>query len=219
VDPAGTRRRSTAREKRRQTELRILETTEALLEDHSFHELSVEDVMAGTGLVRTAFYRYFPDMESVLANLLGTITLEIDTGNAWLTAPDDADFYGLLHMQAKNLVRIYGEHGRLLAAIVDAATTHPSIRQIWYDTCDGFALRMALRITDLNSRSVTCVAHPASTSTALVAMLVQYLTETFRRKSTGSTRPVVETVTDILYRSIFAPAALAGAGSAWSRPA
>jgi TetR/AcrR family transcriptional regulator, ethionamide resistance regulator len=219
VDPAGTRRRSTAREKRRQTELRILETTEALLRDHSFHELSVEDVMAGTGLVRTAFYRYFPDMESVLANLLGTITLEVDAGNAWLTAPDDSDFYALLRMQAENIVRIYGEHGRLVAAIVDAATTHPDIRRIWCDTCDGYIRRMAARIADLNSRSVTCVAHPEATAAALVTMIVHYLTDTFRSKWTGSTQPVVETVTDVLYRSIFAPAALAGAGSALSRPA
>jgi TetR/AcrR family transcriptional regulator, ethionamide resistance regulator len=169
--------------------------------------------------VRTAFYRYFPDMESVLANLLGTITVEVDAGNAWLTAPDDSDFYALLHMQAENLVRVYGEHGRLLAAIVDAATTHPDIRQIWSDTCDGFVRRMAARITDLNSRSVTCVAHPEATSAALVAMIVHYLTETFRKRRTASTLPVVETVTDIVYRSIFASAALAGAGSAWSRPA
>ena len=35
-----------------------------------FRELTVDELMEGTGLSRTAFYRYFPDRESVLVDLL-----------------------------------------------------------------------------------------------------------------------------------------------------
>ena len=68
-DPLGVR--AAAQQRRAATEQAILDATEALFEERPFWELNVEDVMATAGLGRTAFYRYFHDLESVVVRLMG----------------------------------------------------------------------------------------------------------------------------------------------------
>src|SRR6059058_4569756 len=60
---ANRRRRNEAREQ-------ILQVARRELKTRPFRELSVDELMQATGLSRTAFYRYFPDREAVLLDLL-----------------------------------------------------------------------------------------------------------------------------------------------------
>jgi AcrR family transcriptional regulator len=47
------------RRKPQDAEREILEAAELFLRDHDFRDLTVEAVMAGTGMRRSAFYNYF----------------------------------------------------------------------------------------------------------------------------------------------------------------
>ena len=53
--------RARQREQREVTRRRILDAAEELLRRRAFRDLSVEAVMAETGLTRTAFYRHFDE--------------------------------------------------------------------------------------------------------------------------------------------------------------
>ena len=54
----------------------ILDATAILLNSRPFRDLTVEDVMTAAGLGRTAFYRYFPDLESLVVRLMGRLVEE-----------------------------------------------------------------------------------------------------------------------------------------------
>ena len=77
MTPARIRVRAAARQRRAATEQAILDATEGLLERTSFRDLTVEDVMDVAGLGRTAFYRYFPDLESVVLRHMDGIAEEL----------------------------------------------------------------------------------------------------------------------------------------------
>ena len=63
-------RRSANRRRRDEARQQIVEAARRELKVKPFRELTVDELMEGTGLSRTAFYRYFPDRESVLVDLL-----------------------------------------------------------------------------------------------------------------------------------------------------
>ena len=89
MTPTRTRTRAAAQQRRAATEQAILDATEALLETRPYRELTVEDVMEAAGLSRTAFYRYFPDLETVVLRHMAGIADEIALASYhWLTAED-----------------------------------------------------------------------------------------------------------------------------------
>ncbi len=90
VTPSRTQAaRRCSSERRAATEQAILDATQALLEERSFHDVNVEDIMARAGLGRTAFYRYFPDLESVVSRLMGTLVEELrGASQTWLAADE-----------------------------------------------------------------------------------------------------------------------------------
>jgi AcrR family transcriptional regulator len=85
MTPASAALRRRVRERRTTAERTILDATEALLTDREFRDLTVEDVMASTGLTRTSFYRYFPDLEAVLLRWLSDLGDDLRrTADSWL---------------------------------------------------------------------------------------------------------------------------------------
>jgi AcrR family transcriptional regulator len=194
-----------AQEHRRATERRILDATETLLQERPFNDLTIEDVMASTGLTRTAFYRYFPDLESLLEQLLGEVVAEIHYAE-WVTAGDDADFRALLNERSAELDELFRRRGHVIRAVADAATSSLEIREMWLTTLGTFAGRMATRIGELNSRNITRVTHPEATAWAITLLSVNFLTEAHRAGSPTPTEGVPETLGEIFYRAVFAEA-------------
>src|SRR5919198_3763716 len=58
----------------------ILETAESLLEERSFHEISIDDLARGAGISRPTFYFYFPSKEAVLLTLIDRMVEEARSG-------------------------------------------------------------------------------------------------------------------------------------------
>ncbi len=63
-------RRSANRLRRSEARQHIIDAARRELKDKPFRELRVDELMQETGLSRTAFYRFFPDREAVLVDLL-----------------------------------------------------------------------------------------------------------------------------------------------------
>jgi AcrR family transcriptional regulator len=198
VSPASTRQRARARERRSLTEQAILDATEALLAERTFHDLTVEDVMASTGMTRTAFYRYFPDLEAVLLRRLAQVADELrEAADRWLDPAADPDD-GLVDA-GRALARVYQRHGRLLLAYTDAASGSPDLAAAWRAMVQTFVEPTRTRIIGLSD-----VPHPEQVTLALVWMLERYLVETYGRGPEVPIDVAAETLALIYRRVLFA---------------
>lgn len=93
---------------------RIVEATSRLLATRPFRALTVEDVMAETGLKRTVFYRHFTGLPDVVLFLLDDI-------RASLTEAGDPNEPGYLRTVLARVVDIASRNGGILRAVHDAA--------------------------------------------------------------------------------------------------
>jgi AcrR family transcriptional regulator len=117
-------RRSANRRRRSETREQILETARQELKTKSFRELTVDELMQGTGMSRTAFYRFFPDREAVLLDLLE----DIWTG---LAEARDAEGAGEA-VSAVSIAALRGllaENRTLLKAVADATASDEEVER------------------------------------------------------------------------------------------
>ena len=203
IGQVAIRNRERVRAHRRANEQAILDATAALLNERPYRELAIEDVMSSAGLTRTAFYRYFPDLESVLLRLVEDIAEQLNTVTAGWLAADPTESRRALTDAGLGLAEIYQTHGRLLAAFADAATASPDVDEAWRAVIGGFVDVNTARITDLCTRGSCTLDHPEQTARALVWMTERYLLETYGRGGTISTVVAAESLAEIWDRAVF----------------
>jgi AcrR family transcriptional regulator len=200
VTPNRTRARVAAQERRAATELAILRATEALLEERSFRDIGVEEVMASAGLSRTAFYRYFPDLESVVTRLMGTIVSELReaaTQGLFSENPETQLRDSLLHFAA-----VYRDHGRLMQAFDDATAPGPDLKQQWGGTLGELVGPIERRIIDLAESGRVDVAHPVETVRALSVLTDRYLLDVYWSDDTVPTERPAAVLEQIWIRTL-----------------
>jgi AcrR family transcriptional regulator len=196
-------RRTAVRRRRAAIEQAILDATEALLTDRAFRDLSVEDVMARAGLTRTAFYRYFPDLEAVLLRQLLSAQGELrHAADLWLNK--DVDPREGLFAAATALAEVFFRHGRLLLALADASAGSPDIEAAWRTAIQSFVAPVQARIEGLSREGLCQISDPAQTAIALVWMNERYLLETFGRGQGLPIPEAAQTLATIWRRTLFA---------------
>lgn len=178
-------RRSTVqqrqRQERRTARQRILDVCRDLLEQRAWSDIPLEDVMAGAGLTRTAFYRHFDDRDQVLLALLDELGIEFAlTVDPWQAAPDDPAEGLRLGLVA--LTAVYAEHGGVLTAIADAAARDSDVAARY----DALADRLIALVEDRLRLDIAAgrarLDDPHEVARVLVWMNERYLTQTFGRK-------------------------------------
>jgi AcrR family transcriptional regulator len=180
----------------------LLDTVERLLQEQSFRDLTVAQVMNEAGLPRTTFYRYFPDLESIL--ILGVAQVSEELGDAAVLWLDDAtDPVASLTPAAHALVDVYRRHGRLLLAFAEAAATAPSVEIAWQASVGSFVDLAAVRIRALVAAGRSDIRHPDETATALIWMTERFLLETYGRGPGGSAETSTEVLERIWHRTLF----------------
>lgn len=195
------RRRAQAR--RASTEHEILEATERLLSDRMFRELTIADVMAEAGASRTAFYRYFPDLESVLLRRLADVNVQMEEArDRWLAESDDP--VGSIYDAALGFATIFRQHGRFLLAFADAATGATDVDAAWRSLVEGFTEVTSGRVRSLCERGLCRIDDPDEVTRALVWMTERYLLETYGRGSGVAARRTAGCIALIWQRSLFA---------------
>jgi len=175
--PAPVKLRERARSRRAAAEQAILDATERLCSTRNFGEVTVLDVMDATGITRTTFYRYFPDLDQVLIRLLATVAADLrDAAAQWLASDDPR---GQLRVSAGRMVATFREHGPLIRAFADAAGGGTVVHEAWTGVIDGFVGPTTERVLRLAADGRADVAEPAETVRALVLLTERYLTTTF----------------------------------------
>ncbi len=193
-------------ERRAAIERSILDAVAELLAERSFRDVTVEEVMTVAGLTRTAFYRYFPDLEAVLLRLMAEVADALgDASSTWLESDDDeAD---VLFDAGKKLAAVYAERGRLLLAFTDAAGSGLDIESAWREAVEQFVADSSERIGRLRDAGVAKVENSVETSRALVWMTERYLLEVFGHRSGGNV--TIDEATNVLVtiwrRTLFSP--------------
>ena len=191
------------RQHRSKVEQSILQATHGLLQDRSASEVTIADIMDAVGLSRTAFYRYFPDVNAVLVRLLNEVKAKF--ASDWFESPDDANFTEVLDADARSSVEQFEEHAAIMRACLDARTSSPELYDAWLQNVEESVQRTAARIEGLNRRGVTNVRSPEETARALCTLTIYYATEGIARVKGGEGREVIaDTLMAVWYRTIFA---------------
>ena len=163
-------RREEEKERRRGE---FLDAAESLIEERPFAEISVEDVMAATGLGRTAFYRYFPDLESVVERLMAGLLEEIWAASAkWMLSEDPM---APLADAVRRLVAVYRDHGRVLQAFEDAARAGSELRAKWNESLTTMVGPLKSHLLRLMLDGRASAELPEQTIDALTIFTERYL--------------------------------------------
>jgi TetR/AcrR family transcriptional regulator, ethionamide resistance regulator len=201
MTPTNSALRQRVRERRTSAERKILDATEALLVGREFRDLTVEDVMASTGLTRTSFYRYFPDLEAVLLRWLADLGDELrSTADSWLQDPATGIETGV------EFVTLYRDHGRLLLAFEQASGAGSEIDAAWRSVIQTFTDNYTAFIAELCRTGLSTVDRPEETARALVGMTERYLLDTYGRGPAVDVGVAAATLAEIWQRTLFSTA-------------
>jgi AcrR family transcriptional regulator len=162
----GTRRR---RRSPAEAEREILGAAERFLRERPLRELTIDEVMATTGLSRPAFYVYFRDRHDLVLRLISEIGSELfEMADKWLKGGD-------LRAGVEGVVAVYAKHGPVLRAISDAAVDDPDVEAAYHGLVQRFIDATAdhIRAEQRGGRAEGMTAR--RTAAALVWMNERYL--------------------------------------------
>ena len=156
-----------------ETRARIIASVAALIEEQGVVGISASDVMRRARISRTAFYRHFPDVYAVVAEILEGITLELqEQSGGWITIPGSVGSPAVIYPNLLGYARAYVKHGRLMAALQDAASVDNRVYSIWWDDLIGpyvDATAAAIR-RDQAAGVIRADLDPEATASALILM-------------------------------------------------
>lgn len=124
----------------------MLEALERLLRDRPLSAVGVSDVTEAAGVVRSAFYFYFPSKEAAVAQLLGEVADELLAVAAPFLEVVNGRDVEAVGRTMRRTVAAWGEHRHLVLATIDARGGSPEVRQVWDGWIDRFALPVAAAI-------------------------------------------------------------------------
>jgi AcrR family transcriptional regulator len=184
------------------------------LERNAFREMTVERVMARTGLSRPAFYAYFRDRYELVARVLkgiGGLLFAVD--RRWLAGAEESReearlvLADALRRGAETFVR----YGPVLRAISEAASQDERLEEVYrYGLIERLIGSVAERIE--RDRKVGLTAKdvdPEEMARALVLMTERYLLDAFGkpedRPSREKTEAVEETLVGVWASTLYGP--------------
>ena len=195
------------RRERRGARQRILDAASALLEEHRWHELRLEDLMSAAGLTRTAFYRHFDDRHALLMAMLGQVNNGVGSaGSAWKQGTGEA--VDDLRAGLAELAEAMRRHGRLMQAVADSAAQDPDTRAAHEQMIAAFSQVTAQRIRADVAAGHSAVRAPEEVATALVRMNESLLLAAYGHPPYPDRDSLVETMVEIWAATIYGRDAL-----------
>jgi AcrR family transcriptional regulator len=189
-------RRSANRRRRNEAREQILDVARRELKVKPFRELSVDELMQATGLSRTAFYRYFPDREAVLVDLLeevwGALAEARDVEVATEGIASAASMAGLSELLSDNR--------HVLKAIADAAPGDEDVEQAYRSFMHSYWIEdLTARIVNAQEQGLAAGLDPELAGEALGWMAERLVTQSLDRDP----NQVLDTIIAIVAKCIF----------------
>jgi TetR/AcrR family transcriptional regulator, ethionamide resistance regulator len=173
------------REERESTRQQIIAAADRFLRERPFRELSVEAVMEGTGLTRTAFYRHFDDLTDLVLRVFAAIGLELYTVAERWSSEAGVGYPGPAVAGLAGTVDFFAKHGRVVQAIVDAAATDEQIEHAYRAAREAYIEVAANTLDRLAEQHRIVVPDATAMARALVLMSETYLLDQFGREPLG----------------------------------
>jgi AcrR family transcriptional regulator len=175
--------RTRRRAQREQTRRQILAEADRFLREHPYRELSLDVVMAETGLTRTAFYRHFDDVTELVLTLLEEVGGELyGIAARWVEA-STADFAAATRTGLGEIVGFFARHGPLVRAVADAAGTDEQIERGYRGFLEAFVDLTERGMNDLVERGALEPCNTHALARALNLMNERYLLDVFGHRS------------------------------------
>jgi TetR/AcrR family transcriptional regulator, ethionamide resistance regulator len=207
-----------ARRRRRpeEAERAILAAARSFLERNPFREMTVEGVMARTGLSRPAFYAYFRDRYELVSRVLegiGGLLFAVD--RRWLVGAEESREEARLALEdaLRRGAETFVRYGPVLRAISDAASQDERVEEAYrYGLLERLIESVAARVERDCKRGLgPRGADPEETARALVLMTERYLLDAFGRPedrpSREKTEAVIETLVAVWESTLYGPEA------------
>jgi AcrR family transcriptional regulator len=204
---AARSRRPRRRRRPDEAEREILDAAEALFARRPVHTVTIDEVMAETGLSRQAFYAYFRDRHHLIARVVTRLAARRDEALAGWEGPTAPDPIAASRAELTRLARFYLEHGDLLRALAEGAHRDQDAAEAWSAYVESVVAVIAARIKEgVETGLVSPFAAPEETARALCWMNNQYLLERFLDRRDRDVDAAVEVLHEIWKRSIlYAP--------------
>ena len=193
-----TRRRQTREESRRQ----ILAAADTILRERSYRDLTIDDVMAQTGLSRTVFYRHFADLPDLVLALMQQVGAPLlEQAEAMAAAPEDPE---RMRSGLDAIVAFWAEHGPLVWAVSHAAGHDEELETLYEGFVERFTELTAQGLRTALERGAINEIDPRATAEALTSMNSGYLLRTFGRAPYGDPETAAHTLWTIWHRTLYA---------------
>lgn len=201
---SSAKQRAQRRVQREEARQQIRDAAEAFLRSQPFRELSVDAVMAETQLARTAFYRHFDDVTELVLQLLGDVGGELYAiVKRWATDAR-ADFPAATHQGLTDIVAFFEQHGPLVRAVSDAASTDEQIELAYNAFLETFDNLIAASLDPLVVDGQLPPCDTRALARALNLMGERYMLDSFGREPIADPETAVKTL-EIIWLGVIGP--------------
>lgn len=201
--PLTLRRRPRRRRRPEDAESEIFEAAETFLRERSFHEMTVDELMARTGLSRPSFYEYFRDRHELIAKLVERLQNMIEAMSERWFKSSTADPRADLRRGFEGLIEVYREHGHLLRAVAAAAPQDRAAAEAYARLISSLTDSTARRIRRDIRLGLTPALNVRETSHALILLGERYLAEAMGREPAVASRVAIDVLTTIWMRVLY----------------
>jgi TetR/AcrR family transcriptional regulator, ethionamide resistance regulator len=200
---AAKRRRT--RRRRDAAEREILDAAEALLVKRSFGALSVDDLMASTGMTRSSFYHYFRSLDEVAVALMRRVQGEMmEAASPWLRTDHEFDPAAAAEQGIRASADVFARHGLVIAAIHEASFRYETVQQEWREgVLEDWIRAIATQLRAQRERGLTRVADPEEMARSLLLMNTAVFVERLGKRPPDAPEAVADTLAEIWIGALY----------------
>lgn len=189
-------------EKSERTRAAILNSALDFVWTRPFREMTVNLLMAPTGVGRSAFYQYFEDLHEVMAALLDLLQTDIfEAAGPWSAGVGDP--VALLQESLSGVVHACYTRGPLLRAIADASTSDERFEKAWDQFLDGFDKASCDRIEADQKQGLIPAFDARPVAIALTRLDAYTIIEAFGQHPRKPLEPVLDALTRIRIATLY----------------
>ena len=167
-----------------------------------FREMSVNSLMATTGVSRSAFYQYFKDLHELMKTLLDLLQDQIFAAAApWISGIGDP--VALMQETMTGLIRVCYQRGPFLRAVSDAATTDKRFEKAWNQFLGRFDDAACARIEADQKQGLITYFDTHPVAFALNRLDAYTLIQAFGQRPRNQPEPVREALARVWISTLY----------------